>query len=66
MIFIWYNPDKDQFQKGTILEYDRMILKSENSDRFDLLYEFNRTTIRLADKILKSLNLAHEIKLEAH
>ena len=57
MIIIWYNPEQEAYQKGTMLDYDRLIMKSESRDRFDILYEFNQTSIRLAEKILHSLNL---------
>ena len=57
MIIIWYNPDLDIYQKGTVREYDQLMIKSDNRDRFDILYEFNQNSVRLIDKILDSLNL---------
>jgi hypothetical protein len=60
MIIIWYNPDQDQYQKGTMIDYDRLIMVSELRDRFDILYEFNQTSIRLAEKILSALNLVRK------
>ena len=64
MVFIWFNPDNNAYEKGTMRDYDRLILKSENNDRFGLLYEFNSTTVKLVDKILAALNSAHRKELE--
>jgi hypothetical protein len=56
MIFIWYNPDNEQYEKGSMLDYDRKILNSANQDRYGLLYEFNSTSQHLVDKVLTALN----------
>lgn len=56
MIFIWYNPDLEKYEKGSMLDYDRKIMKSENHDRYGLLYEFNSTSQHLVDKVLSALN----------
>ena len=66
MKFIWYNPDLDLYQKGSMRDYDVIISCSPNTDRFDILYEFNDTTEQLMDKILNSLNSLREMELEAH
>lgn len=66
MKFIWYNPDLDIYQKGSMREYDRLISSSANSDRYDILYEFNDTTQQLMDKVLNSLNAVREMELETH
>lgn len=63
MVIIWYNPDSDIYEKGTMQDYDRLVRNSRNGDRFSILYEFNFTTIRLADKVLRSLNRVREISL---
>lgn len=60
MIFIWFNPDIEAYEKGSMLDYDRKILSSANRDRFDLLCEFNATSIKLADKILRTLNIVRK------
>lgn len=65
MKFIWYNPDLNTYQKGSIKDYDRLISCSHNSDRFDILYEFDNTKERLMEKVLNSLNAVREMKLEA-
>lgn len=64
MVFIWYNPDLDAYQLGSLKEYDRLLMKSDNNDRFDLLYEFNATTESISSKILYTLNLEREINAE--
>lgn len=66
MKFIWYNPDLDVYQKGTMRDYDLLLSLSANSDRFDILYEFNDTTEKLMDKILNSLNAVRELELEVN
>lgn len=64
MVFIWYNPDNNAYEKGTLKDYDRLILNSENNDRFGLLYEFNSTTAKLVDKILGALNEVRKKDME--
>ncbi|MDH5610274.1 MAG: hypothetical protein OEY56_12430 [Cyclobacteriaceae bacterium] len=59
MSLIWYNPDLDVYQKGSMREYDRLLLTSHNKDRFDIVHEFVSTSDHLIDKILNSLNLVH-------
>jgi len=61
---IWYNPDKDAYEKGNQQDYDNLLTSSENSDRFDILYEFSENSQKLIDKILSSLNTARGIKLQ--
>lgn len=56
MLFIWYNPDSDSYEKGTMKDYETIIAESANMDRFDILYEFPDTPVKLIDKILNSLN----------
>lgn len=63
MLFIWYNPDLDIYQKGTMRDYDILMSLSPNSNRFDILYEFTQTSQKLVDKILNSLNTVRELQL---
>ncbi|WP_421879644.1 hypothetical protein [Marinoscillum sp.] len=60
MQFIWYNPDLNAYQKGTMNEYDELVKSSSNGDRFDILYEFPEESDKLIDKILNSLNTVRE------
>lgn len=60
MQIIWYNPDLDCYQKGSQLEFEVCRAQSNDPDRYDVLYEFNDTTLRLVDKILDSLNAVRE------
>ncbi len=63
MKFIWYNPDLDAYQKGTMEDYSHLIGSSESGDRFDILYEFADSSDRLIDKILGSLNIVRSQKV---
>ncbi|RED94359.1 hypothetical protein [Marinoscillum furvescens] len=63
MQFIWYNPDIDAYQKGTMKDYDVVITTSSNVDRFDILYEFSDTPEKLINKILQSLNTVRQLEL---
>lgn len=60
MQFIWFNPDLNFYQKGSLEEYRQLTSLSVNADRFDVLYEFSDTPNKLIDKILDSLNLVRE------
>jgi len=60
MYLIWYNPDKEVYEKGNEEEYQRIRASSFNSNGFNVLYEFNKSTKQIADKILNSLNIARE------
>jgi hypothetical protein len=64
-LLIWYNPDMDKYEKGSESEYETILSKSSNKDRFDILYEFTETSQKLIDKILNSLNIARVVKSEA-
>jgi hypothetical protein len=64
-LLIWYNPDMDKYEKGSESEYETILSKSSNKDRFDILYEFTETSQKLIDKILNSLNIARGVKSEA-
>lgn len=63
MQFIWYNPDIDAYQKGTMSTYDKLVNESLNGDRFDILYEFSDTSEKLIHKILNSLNAVRELNV---
>lgn len=65
MYFIWYNPDLDLYQKGTMKEYDSMLYASQNRHRFDVIYEFTNTSNQLVDKVLAALNSARKLKLSS-
>ena len=60
MQFIWYNPDLNAYQKGTMKEYEALVQASSNGDRFDILYEFPEESDKLIEKILNSLNTVRE------
>jgi hypothetical protein len=56
MLLIWYNPDIEKFQSGTLNQYDA--LKSKNSTEllFEIFYEFNATSGKLISRVLDRLN----------
>ncbi len=57
---IWYNPDYDIYQKGSPEDFQLKINSSRNQDRFSILYQFNRNSRKIAEKVLHSLNLVRE------
>lgn len=59
MILVWYNPDLDIYEKGSLAEYNIRSSASKNCDRFEIIHQFDETTNanKLATKILHSLNL---------
>lgn len=60
---IWYNPDLDLYQKGTRIDFNAIVAESANADRFSILYQFNQNSVKLADKILNSLNLVRQSRM---
>ena len=60
MYLIWYNPDRETYEKGDEDEYQRLKASSFNANAFNVLYEFSMSTKHIADKIMKSLNIARE------
>lgn len=60
MYLIWYNPDRETYEKGDEEEYQRLKASSFNANAFNVLYEFSMSTKHIADKIMKSLNIARE------
>jgi hypothetical protein len=61
MEFVWYNPDTEKYEKGSMLDYDRKLLNSENRDRFNLVFEFKDTKKNMAGKMVKALNLVRKL-----
>ncbi|MEQ6168873.1 MULTISPECIES: hypothetical protein [unclassified Ekhidna] len=57
-LLIWFNPDAQIYEAGPYVDYKSIATESRNQDRFEVLYEFNRETISVADKILNALNIA--------
>ncbi len=57
MEIIWFNPDKDFYEKGTYKEFNDKRSSSINIDQFEIIYEFNNTSKKISNKILKTLNL---------
>ncbi len=60
MELIWYNPDLDNYQKGSMEDFSATMAQSVNQERFSILYQFTDNSRKLADKILHSLNLVRE------
>ncbi len=60
MHLIWYNPDTSSYEQGPEEDYLKTKAASFNSEGFNVLYEFSKTTMHIADKIIKSLNLVRE------
>ncbi len=60
MYLIWYNPDREIYEKGSEDDYQRIKASSFNSNGFNVLYEFNGSSKQIATKILNSLNIARE------
>lgn len=65
MEMIWYNPDLDLYQKGTRAEFNEIVEESAHPNRFSILYQFNQHSVKLAEKILNSLNLVRQSRLAA-
>lgn len=57
-LLIWFNPDQDSYEIGASLDYQLSSSASSNTDRFELLYEFDSESKKVAKKILSKLNLA--------
>lgn len=63
MKIIWFNPDSNTYEKGDIQKFKEKSSLSQNSDRFDILYEFEDPSDKLIDKILQSLNLVRGTRI---
>lgn len=57
-LLIWFNPDHDSYEIGATMDYKSSSSISENSDRFEVLYEFTDESKKIALKVLSRLNLA--------
>ena len=57
-LLIWFNPDAQMYETGPYHDYQSVASESHNQDRFEVLYEFSKETISVADKILTALNIA--------
>ncbi len=58
MIVIWYNPDIDRYERGMQNDYVVTTSLSRNSDRFQVLHEFDttETSAIIVDKLIMNLN----------
>lgn len=54
---IWYNPILKEYQFGTWATYSNITQELSDPD-FEVLYEMDGLTSKLASKIVKELNLA--------
>ena len=54
---IWYNPILKEYQIGTWATYSNITQELSDPD-FEVLYEMDGLTSKLASKIVKELNLA--------
>lgn len=54
---IWYNPIIKEYQYGSWATYSNMTREVSDPD-FEVLYEMDGLTAKLASKIVKELNLA--------
>ena len=60
MKLIWYNPDLDIYESGLYNDLNLWKKFSQNYYRFEIIHEFadKDPALKIADKILKSLNVA--------
>ena len=60
MTLIWYNPDLDIYESGLQSDLNLWKKSSQNHYRFEIIHEFadKDPALKIADKILKSLNVA--------
>jgi hypothetical protein len=57
-LLIWFNPDRNSYEIGLSFDFRSCSSTSPNADRFEVLYEFNNETKKVAQKVLSRLNLA--------
>ncbi len=60
MKFIWYNPDKKNYEMGAGDDFKLKRSISNNPDGFTLLYKLNATSGHLGKKLIAELNRARE------
>ena len=55
---IWYNPIMKEYQHGSWASYSNAAQAEREGYEFEVLYEMDGLTNKLASKIVKELNLA--------
>lgn len=55
---IWYNPIIKEYQYGSWANYSNASREEKKGVEFEVLYEMDGLTSKLASKIVKELNLA--------
>ncbi|SNS76556.1 hypothetical protein SAMN05421640_1149 [Ekhidna lutea] len=65
-LLIWFNPDRQLYEIGPYYDFITLASSSKNEDRFEVLYEFNTETVRVADKIIRSLNKVRDMTFPSH
>lgn len=63
MFIIWFNPDIEKFQSGTLNQFEVTKTKSEKKVLFEIFYEFNATSGKLINRVLERLNHASSEKI---
>ena len=58
MELLWYDPDLERYQLGSIELLRKRMLRSQNSNRFEVLFEFEGPGI-ISEKVLSNLNVAN-------
>lgn len=56
MKIIWYNPQTQIYQLGSQVDYDIALSNCPYPDEMMVLYELDKSTEHVADKIVKELN----------
>ena len=56
---IWYNPKSGRYQCGNWVQYNTLIHEN-GEDGFGILYQTNELSSRIANKIVKELNVARK------
>lgn len=57
MSCIWFDPELQQYQYGSKLLFETAKSKSKTPDQFKILFEFNRTSERLLEKVFQALTV---------
>jgi hypothetical protein len=59
MLYIWFNPETDLFEKGNEESFLRIKEKSELKEKFTIHYQLNPTIAKLSNSILDRINLIY-------
>ncbi len=54
--YIWYNPEKEEYEFGSLAQYEALKKESSNAGEFEIEYRFSEVSAKFAFQLTEKLN----------